>query len=82
MIAPRADEEAVDRYVDDQLPFAENPSIDPATQSRWHCSRLATTTPIPARRPRRSLDTVDAAGIERIAEERFGTAGLVVLVQR
>ena len=75
MTDARADEAAVDRYVDDQLPFALDPSIDAGyaefdalLNARYDEPRFLLPTP-------ETLATVDAAGIERVAGERFGDAG-------
>ncbi len=75
MTTPRADVAAVDRYVDDQLPFADDPSIDAGyaefdalLNARYDEPRFLLPTP-------ETLATVDADGIERVAVERFGDAG-------
>lgn len=75
MVAPRADQSAVDRYVDDQLPFAEDPSIDSnyaefdaLASARYDDPRFLLPTP-------ETLATVDTDGIERVAADRFGDAG-------
>ena len=75
MTDARADEAAVDRYVDDQLPFAQDPTIDAGyaefdalLNTRYDELRFLPPTP-------ETLATVDAAGIERVADERFGDAG-------
>jgi zinc protease len=74
MTEPRADGSAVDRYVDDQLPFAEDPSIDARfaefaalLNARYDEPRFLLPTP-------ETLSTVDVQGIERVAAERFGDA--------
>jgi zinc protease len=65
----------VDRYVDDRLPFAEDPSIDigyaefdALLNARYDEPRFLLPTT-------ETLATVDADGIERVAVERFGDAG-------
>jgi zinc protease len=75
MTDARADEAAVDRYVDDQLPFAQDPSIDAGyaefdalLNARYDEPRFLLPTP-------ETLATVDAAAIDRVAGERFGDAG-------
>ncbi len=75
MTQPRADVSAVDRYVDDRLPFAADPSIDVGyaefdalRTARYDDPRFLLPTP-------ESLASVDAAGIERVAADRFGDAG-------
>ncbi len=75
MTQPRADAAAVDRYVDDRLPFAEDPSIDVGyaeldalRNARYDDPRFLLPTP-------ESLASVDASGIERVAADRFGDAG-------
>lgn len=75
MTAPRVDASAVQRYVDDRLPFAQDPSIDVGyaevdalLNARYDDPRFLPPTPD-------SLATVDAAGIERVAVDRFGDAG-------
>ena len=75
MSEPRADVSAVDRYVDDRLPYATDPSIDAGyaefdalLDARYDDPRFLLPTP-------ESLATVDADGIERVARERFGDAG-------
>jgi zinc protease len=74
MTSPRVDQTALDRYVDDQLPFAEDPSIDAGyaefvalLNARYDDPRFLTPTP-------ESLATVDIGGIERVAADRFGNA--------
>ncbi len=74
MTRPHADTSAVDRYIDDQLPFAEDPSIDAGyagldalLDARYDEPRFLLPTP-------ETLATVDAEGIERVAAERFGNA--------
>ncbi|MFK8024572.1 MAG: M16 family metallopeptidase [Ilumatobacter sp.] len=71
MTDPTADAAAVDRYVDDELPFAEDPSIDARraefvalTGARYDDPRFLPPTPD-------SLGTVDVEGIERVASQRF-----------
>ena len=75
MTAPHADRSAVDRYVDDSLPFALDPSIDAGyaeydalLDARYDDPRFLLPTP-------ESLATVDVEGIERVARERFANAG-------
>ena len=71
---PRVDRSAIDRYVDDRLPFAQDPSIDAGVAefvalaaARYDDPRFLTPSP-------ESLATVDAAGIERVAADRLGNA--------
>ena len=72
MTDPRVDQTAIDRYVDDQLPFAIDPSInagyaefDALTRARYDDPRYLLPTP-------ESLATVDADGIEATARRVFG----------
>jgi zinc protease len=74
MTAPRVDQTAIDRYVDDQGPFAEDPSIDAGyaefvalLNARYDDPRYLAPTP-------ESLATVDVEGSERVAADRFGSA--------
>lgn len=74
MTAPRIDQTALDRYVDDQLPFAEDPSIDGGyaefvalLDARYDDPRFLTPTP-------ESLGTVDVEGIGRVAANSFSSA--------
>lgn len=72
MTDPRADQTAVDRYVDDRLPFALDPSInsgyaesDARTRARYDDPRFLLPTP-------ESLARVDVDGIEEAAHGAFG----------
>lgn len=72
MTEPRVDQTAIDRYVDDQLPFALDPSINAGyaefhalTNARYDDPRFRLPTPD-------SLATVDVAGIEAVARDVFG----------
>jgi zinc protease len=74
MVAPRVDSLAIDRYVDDQLPFATDPSIDTGyaeyaalLDARYDDPRFLVPSV-------ESLGTVDVAGVQRVAGERFGDA--------
>ena len=74
MTAPRVDPLAVDRYVDDQLPFATDPSIDPGfaefdalLDARYDDPRYLLPTVD-------SLSRVEADDIERVVRDRFGDA--------
>ena len=74
MTAPRVDPLAVDRYRDDQLPYASDPSIDPGyaeftalLDARYDDQRYLLPTVD-------SLSTVEADDIERVVRDRFGDA--------
>lgn len=74
MTDPRADEAAVERYVDDELPFVTDPSIDAGyaefdalLRARYTDPRFLFPTP-------ESLDSVDVDGIVEVATARFGSA--------
>lgn len=74
MTDPRADQTAIDRYVDDQLPFAADPSLDAGyaefdalLRARYDDQRYLLPTPA-------SLADVDAPGIIDVANQRFGSA--------
>jgi zinc protease len=74
MTAPRVDELAVERYLDDQLPYAEDPSIDPAyaeyvalLDARYDDPRYLLPTVD-------SLSRVNAVDIDRVVQDRFGDA--------
>ena len=74
MTAPRVDPLAVDRYRDDQLPYASDPSIDPGyaeftalLDARYDDPRYLLPTVD-------SLSTVEADDIERVVRDRFGDA--------
>ncbi len=74
MTAPRVDELALDRYLDDELPYAEDPSIDPAyaeyvtlLDARYDDPRYLLPTVD-------SLSTVTVEDIERVVDDRFGDA--------
>ena len=71
MTDPRVDQTAIDRYVDDQLPFALDPSInagyaefDALLNARYDDPRYLLPTP-------ESLASVDTAGIEATARGAF-----------
>ncbi|MEM9514162.1 MAG: insulinase family protein [Actinomycetota bacterium] len=73
--APRVDDVALERYIDDEEPFAEDPGLDPGyaefvalSDARYDDPRFLPPTP-------ESLATVDAATIERVFADRFGDAG-------
>ncbi len=75
MTEPRVDPLAIEQYLDDELPFAEDRSLDPATaefatmlDARYDDPRFLLPTVD-------SLATVDADGIERVVRDRFGDAG-------
>ncbi len=75
MTEPRADERALEQYLDDSLPFAEDPSLDPSTaeftallDARYDDPRFLLPTV-------ESLAEVDTEGVERIYRERIGDAG-------
>ncbi len=75
MTEARADDVAVDRYVDDELPYASDPSLDPLTaefrallDARYDDPRYLLPTV-------ESLETVDREGIERVMRDRYGDAG-------
>ena len=74
MTAPRVDPLAVDRYLDDQLPYASDPSIDPGyaeftalLDARYDDPRYLLPTVD-------SLAAVEADDIERVVRDRFGDA--------
>ncbi len=71
---PAVDPFALDRYLDDAVPFAADPSIDQGTaeftallDARYDDPRFLLPTV-------ESLDTVEAEGIERVHADRFGDA--------
>jgi zinc protease len=75
MTEPRVDPVALERYLDDRLPFAENPGLDARyaefvalQDARYDDIRFLAPTP-------ETLATVDAAGIASVAADRFGDAG-------
>ncbi len=74
MTAPRVDDVALRRYVDDQLALAEDPSVDPAYAGL--VALLDARYDDPRRREPtvESLGTVDAAGVEAVFGDRFGDA--------
>ena len=74
MTAPRVDPLAVDQYLDDELPYATDPSIDPGyaeyvalLDARYDDPRYLLPTVD-------SLSTVEADDIERVVRDRFGDA--------
>jgi len=74
MTEPRVDPVALEQYLDDNLPRAEDPSIDAdyaefkaLLDARFDDPRFLLPTP-------ESLATVDADGILRVAADRFGDA--------
>lgn len=74
MTDPKADQAAIDRYVDDRLPFAADPALDAGyaefdalVQARYDDPRYLLPTP-------ESLGDVDAVGIVDVATQRFGNA--------
>ena len=71
MTDPRVDQTAVDRYLDDQMPFAIDPSInagyaefDALLNARYEDPRFLLPTP-------ESLATVDVEGVEQTARDLF-----------
>jgi len=75
MTAPRIDEIALDRYIDDELPFAEDPGIDQGYASFDALLRARYGDDERFLLPTvESLATVDVDGIRRVAQERFGNA--------
>lgn len=74
MTDPQVDQTAIDRYVDDQLPFALDPSLDAGyaefdalLRARYSDQRYLLPTP-------ETLADVDVAGIVEVANQRFGSA--------
>lgn len=74
MTEPRVDPVALEQYLDDQLPFAENPGLDSGyaefvalQDARYDDIRFLAPTP-------ETLMTVDAEGLARVAADRFGDA--------
>ncbi len=74
MTSPRVDPLAVGRYLDDELPYATDPSIDPGyaeyvalLDARYDDPRYLLPTVD-------SLSTVAADDIERVVRDRFGDA--------
>lgn len=74
MTEPRVDPVALEQYLDDQLPFAENPGLDAGyaefvalQDARYDDLRFLAPTP-------ETLATVDAEGLARVAADRFGDA--------
>ncbi len=73
--APRVDGLFLERYVDEVLPFAENPGLDPGyaefvalSNARYDDPRFLPATP-------EALRALEVAGVERVYRERFGDAG-------
>lgn len=75
LAAPRVDPAAVERHVDDQLPYALDPSIDPGYAEFAALLDARYDDPRYLLPSAEALDTVDAVGIERVLSERFGDAG-------
>ncbi|WP_154723526.1 M16 family metallopeptidase [Ilumatobacter coccineus] len=74
MTTPRVDPVALDQYLDDQLPYAENPGLDSGyaefvamQDARYDDIRFLAPTP-------ETLATVSADGLARVAADRFGDA--------
>ncbi len=74
MSAPRVDPLAVDRYIDDEMPYASDPSIDAGyaefvalLDARYDDPRFLLPTV-------ESLSTVTADDIDRVVRDRFGDA--------
>lgn len=74
MTEPRVDPVALEQYLDDQLPFAEDPGLDAGyaefvalQDARYDDIRFLAPTP-------ETLATVDAEGLARVATDRFGDA--------
>jgi zinc protease len=74
MTEPRVDEVALAQYLDDELPYAEDPSIDPGyaefaalLDARYDDPRYLLPTV-------ESLSTLTVADIERVTRDRFGDA--------
>ncbi|MEM1331819.1 MAG: insulinase family protein [Actinomycetota bacterium] len=76
MTAPRVDQVALERYVDDLLPLAENPSLDAgyAEQKALLDARYGDEVRFLLPTPE-SLAAVDADGVLAVARDRFGDAG-------
>ncbi|MGI9645043.1 MAG: M16 family metallopeptidase [Ilumatobacteraceae bacterium] len=75
MTEPSPDERALEQYLDDSLPLARDPSLDPGTaefdallDARYDDPRFLLPT-------EESLAEVDIEGIERVYRDRFGDAG-------
>lgn len=74
MTEPRVDEVALEQYIDDEMPYAEDPSIDPGyaeyralLDARYDDPRFRLPTAA-------ALGIVTADGIDRVMRERFGDA--------
>ena len=74
MTQPRVDDVALEQYLDDELPFAADPSIDPAyaefdtlLDARYDDPRYLLPTV-------ESLNSVNADDVERVFRDRFGDA--------
>ena len=74
MTQPRVDVVALEQYLDDELPFAADPSIDPAyaefdalLDARYDDPRYLLPTV-------ESLNSVNADDVERVFRDRFGDA--------
>lgn len=75
MVAPRVDDLAVARYVDQQLPFAEDPGINTSYAEVGALLEARYDDPRYLLPSVESLATVDVDGIERVVADRFGDAG-------
>ena len=75
IVEPRVDEVALERYLDDELPLAQDPGLDPSyaefvalSNARYDDPRYLPPTPD-------SLATVDADTVDRVYRDRFSGAG-------
>jgi zinc protease len=74
MTAPRVDPVAVEQYLDDEIPYATDPALDPSyaefvtlLEARYDDPRFLLPTV-------ESLSNVNGADIERVFRDRFGDA--------
>jgi zinc protease len=74
MTAPRIDPVAVEQYLDDELPYAADPGLDARYAEAFAYRRARYDDPRFLLPTVESLASVDAAGVEQVARQRFGDA--------
>jgi zinc protease len=74
MTQPRVDPVALSQYLDDELSYASDPSIDPGYAEIKALYDARYDDPVYLLPTVESLNTVTAEGIERVVRDRFGDA--------
>jgi zinc protease len=74
MTQPRVDPVALSQYLDDELSYASDPSIDPGYAEVKTLYDARYDDPVYLLPTVESLNTVTAGGVERVVRDRFGDA--------